>query len=117
MNPIYPLNKKLELDRHNILDLQNTVDECQRLIEQANLKACGHCGADKHVEIVPWTHPNPEHDDNAVITQCQRCQIQTQPQYWFISSPSSAINALQASIDCWNNRPVESQLPSMEADQ
>jgi hypothetical protein len=114
MNPLYPLNKKLDISRENILQLQNIVDQCQGIINTTRIEPCPSCGQHDHVELAPWSHPNPEHDDHAVIIQCNRCDIQTKPQYWFINTPETAISALHAVYDRWNTRPAK-VTPAMEA--
>lgn len=107
MHPVQPLVLKFEIDTQNLQHVQNVIDQCNQLIADTELKPCPSCGGSQHVKLAPWTHPNPEHDDTAIVIQCDYCDLQTKPQYWFISSPESAVTALQAAFGCWNTRPKE----------
>ena len=103
MNPLQPLILKLEIDTQNLERVQKVIDQCNELINNTPLNPCPSCGSTEHVTLSPWTHQNPEHDDTAIIAQCQKCELQTRPQYWFIRDPESVLSALQTVFAIWNH--------------
>lgn len=111
MHALQPLVDKAELVEQSHRALQDILDQCDHFLRTEVVKPCPCCGRGNLVKVTPWTPPNPEHDDTAIVIQCDNCAIQTKPQYWFVSTPESALTALQAAYQHWNTRPLEKELP------
>lgn len=107
MHALHPLIHRAELIGREHAALLNIIEQADQFMRDNKIKQCPICGVGDYVQLTHWQPINPEHDDNAIIIQCDDCGIQTKPQYWFINNPDSALPALFDAYKCWNNRPSE----------
>lgn len=105
--PLIEISEKLcqEVDRQSEL-LEKIGD-----LFDTKLADCPFCQSGEKVSISQGG-AEPEAGSYAVITGCSQCGIATNPQWWFTSEPTSAISALQTSIDTWNTRKSKRAIPT-----
>ena len=95
-----PLDDKASLLSSYAKPYRQVLDQAADIITFTDLSPCPLCHDDQLVEYIQ-PHNNPEHGEYSVAISCRQCRIQTQPQHWFISEPTSATRALNAAIQNW----------------
>lgn len=101
MKLLQPLSDKalaLAAEHDNVC---RVISDCRNLMSDCTPRQCSNCKQHSSVEAmsVPPTINAPQ--AHGIVIRCPECGLQTTPQYWHVSEPSSAYAALYDAYEQW----------------
>lgn len=105
-----PLIERAEQHKRQAAPYQLATNAVADIITFADLQNCTCGKAPEYIQ----PHNNPEHGEYSIAISCKTCGIQTAAQHWFVTEPNSAIVALNAAIEIWQNTPAAPTHPNPE---